>query len=164
MALILYPVESYDSFISLIDADAVIAKYSVNSSKWLELDEVVKEVYLRIATDRIINAVSTDTTNEYGYLDSTTYTAEDSCLPKACALIAMNDLDFLISQEVNPNTGLVQKEKVGDIERTFFHGYPQRHITGLNKNPFPSSVTKCLNSYGASLNTSSLKQATFLRS
>ena len=164
MALIIYPLTNYDSFISLTDADVIISNYSVNGSKWLALDTATKEVYLRIATDRILNVVSTDSLSEYGYLDSTTYDPLTSCLPKACALIAMNDLDYLISKELNPNTGLVQKEKVGDIERTFFHGFPQKHIVGLNKNPFPSSVIKCLNSYGAMLNSSKIKQAIFLRS
>ena len=164
MALTIYPTDNYDSLISVTDADTIITAYSVNSAKWLALAEATKEVYLRIATDRVMSVVSTDSSSEFGYLSSSSYVAEDSCLPKACALIAMNDLDFLISQEVNPNTGLVQKEKVGDIERTFFHGNPQRHIIGLNKKPFPSSVIKCLNSYGALLNTSSVKQAIFLRS
>ena len=70
MSLTIYPAMGYDSFISLTDADSIISEFSVHYSSWSALTSSEQEVYLRIATDRIMNAVSFDTTNANGYLDS----------------------------------------------------------------------------------------------
>jgi hypothetical protein len=56
-----------------------------------------------------------------------------------------------LSSEVNPNTGLISKQKVGDLEETYFHGNPLSQVNSRNTNPFPSSVIKCLNTYGANV-------------
>lgn len=160
MALTIYPALSSDSFIAVADADTVITENSILSTDWLALTEVQKEVYLRIATSNIHSVVSTDSSNIDGYLDSETYVYADSCLYKTCALMAVHDLTYGLSAEVNPNTGLVSKEKVGDLEVTYFHGNPLRQVSGRSNNPFPSSVIKCLNSYGADVTSGSgIKQA-----
>ena len=160
MALIVIPIEDGDSFISLSDANDVITKNSIQSADWLALDDSTKEVYLRIATQRILNTVSTDINNEDGYYDVATYSPPDSCLPKVTALMAVHDLAYGLSSEINSNTGLVSKEKVGDLEVTYFHGNPLSQVSGRETNPFPNLVVPCLNSYGASMNTSSIKQVT----
>ena len=149
MSLIIYPTTDYDSFITVADADITITANSVQSATWLALTEVEKEVYLRIATQRIFNVVSTDTTNVDGYLDESVYIAADSCLPKSCALIAIHDLVYGLSSEINPNTGLITKEKVGDLEVNYSHGFPTKRVSGRVSNPYPSNVRLCLTSYGA---------------
>jgi hypothetical protein len=160
MALIVIPTENGDSFISLIDANDIVSKNSIQASDWLALDDSVKEVYLRIATQRILDAVSTDLNNDDGYYDVTTYSPPNSCLPKTTALMAVHDLAYGLSSDINPNTGLITKEKVGDLEVNYTHGNPFSQISSKKTNPFPQSVVSCLNSYGASINTSSIKQVT----
>jgi hypothetical protein len=164
MSLIIYPTGNYDSFVSVVDADTFITNYDPKSEDWLALTEAQKETYLRISTQRILDNVSTDADNADGYLDESTYVASDSCLPKACSLMAIHDLVFSISSGVNENTGLVSKEKVGDVERSYFHGHTDKQVKGLNKNPFPQSVIKCLNSYGATVSSSNIKQMKIVRS
>ena len=151
MALIIYPIADADSFITEADADTVIAENSVQSATWTALTSTMKEVYLRIATSRILGSVSTDASNEDGYLDESIYVAADSCLPKATALMAIHDLAYGLSSDINPNTGLISKQKVGDLEETYFHGNPLSQVNSRNTNPFPSSVIKCLNAYGANV-------------
>jgi hypothetical protein len=163
MSLTIYPTTDADSFISLADADIVITNNSIQSATWLALSEAEREVYLRIATTRIFNVVSTDTSNEDGYLDSSTYVASESCLPKATALMAVHDLVYGLSSEINPNTGLVSKEKVGDIEVNYFHGYIDKQANGRKTNPYPGSIIPCLNYYGANIQLSKLRQATLVR-
>jgi hypothetical protein len=163
MALTIYPASGYDSFITVADADTIITANSVQSATWLAMTEIEKEVYLRIATARIFNVVSTDTSNEDGYLDSSTYVASESCLPKATALMAVHDLVYGLSSEINPNTGVVSKEKVGDLEVNYFHGYTDKQVRGRKTNPYPSIAIPCLNYYGANIQLSKLRQATLVR-
>lgn len=164
MALIIIPTVEGDSFISVLDADTVISKNSVHSAEWLTLTDTQKEVYLRIATSRILRVVSTDIKNENGYLDISTYDAAKSCLPKATAMMAVHDLAYGLSSEVNPNTGLVSKEKVGDLEVTYFHGNPLSQINSRKTTPYPNEVIPCLESYGALITTSSVRRAKLIRS
>lgn len=148
MALVIYPTADYDSFISVTDATGFISQYSIHYETWNNITTLEKEIYLRIATDRIFNAISTDTSDE-AYLDSTTYVAEDSCLPKVCALMAIHDLIYEISASINPNDGLISKEKVGDLEVSYFHGNGKYPKGARVKNPYPSETFKCLEGYGA---------------
>lgn len=153
--LILYPNTDYDSFISVADADEVISNNSVHSAQWLALTEAQKEVYLRVATTRILNITTA--------LDVLTYVAANSCLPKSCALIGIHDVVYGISSEVNPNTGIVSKEKVGDLEVTYFHGNPNKQVKGRTTSPFPSEVKPCLESYGAVFSQGSIQRATLIK-
>lgn len=147
MALVIYPNTDYDSFISVSDADGIINKFSVHVTTWEGLNDAQKEVYLRIATDRIFNAIDSDT-----YLDSTTYVADDSCLPKATALMAIHDVVYEISSSVNPNQGLVSMERVGDLQVNYFHGNGKYPKGAKKTNPYPTEVYPCLTSYGAEFN------------
>lgn len=137
MALIVYPTEGYDSFVDLIDANTTIAEYTLFSPQWLALTDTVKETYLRIATDRILNKIDTS------------LLIVDPCISKSCSIMAAHDLVFEISSSINPNTGLITKEKVGDLEVTYTHGNAQRQLKSRNTDPFPSTVKPCLSEYGA---------------
>ena len=163
MSLTIYPAMGYDSFISLTDADSIISEFSVHYSSWSALTSSEQEVYLRIATDRIMNAVSFDSTNPNGYLDSLTYDVSTSCLPKACALMAIHDVVYSISSSINPNTGLITSERVGDIQVTYSHGNQNKQMYGIERSPFPESVVNCLQSYGAIIFKNGINQATLRR-
>ena len=139
MALIIYPDIDFDSLVSVVDATEVIVRNSVHSTDWITLSEPMQEVYLRIATQRILSVVED------------TIPIDGECLPRSCALMAIHDLMYGLSSEVNPNTGLISKQKVGDLEETYFHGNPLSQVNSRNTNPFPSSVIKCLNAYGANV-------------
>ena len=145
--MIIYPDENYDSFISLAEADTIITENVIQYEEWLALPIATREIYLRIATTLILN-VTKDLSIE-------TYVAAQSCLPKACALVAAHNFVYGLSSEVNPNTGLVSKEKAGDLEVSYFHGNPTSQAKSRVTNPFPITVTACLNSYGAQLSGAS---------
>lgn len=147
-----YPEVGYDSFVSLTDANAVIENNSVHSAQWIALTDDMKEVYLRIATGRILGVIDADQLGNFDY-----------CLAKSTSLMAIKDLAYGISAEVNPNTGLVSREKVGDIEVSYFHGTNVGRVNGLDKNPFPVEVYDCLNSYGADFQATIFKTANVVR-
>ena len=136
MALIVYPTADYDSYVSLVDAETTITSYTTFGTQWLALDDATKEIYLRIATARINDVI-----------DSTLLDGTDACLSSSCSLMAINDLVFEISSSINPNDGLITKEKVGDLEVQYQHSYSKR--SSRNKNPFPPLVRTCLSGYGA---------------
>jgi|GEM_PF-4144607 hypothetical protein len=148
MALIVYPAEFYDTFVSISVANGYIGKYSPFNTNWNAVSDTNKEVLLRLATDRI-NAV----------IDSSLL-EESDCIKKSCSLMAVRDLVFEISSSINANNGLVSKEKVGDIEVNYQH---KSRANGRETNPFPSSVVVCLNSYGASLSLASIATARLVR-
>lgn len=153
MSLIIYPTTNYDSFISLTDADTVISENTLFSSNWDLLSDANKEIYLRIATTRLLNVIDTS------LLDGT-----DACLCKSCALMAVRDLVFEISTSVNPNTGLVSSEKVGDLQVTYYHGNSNRQVSGKNMNPFPQEIALCLSNYGVELPVGSIYKAKLVHS
>jgi len=166
MALTIYPALGADSFISLADATTTITANSLQSSQWIALTDANKEVYLRIAYINIVNNISYDITSLSGYLDPLTYVALYSCLPKSQAMMAIHDVVYQISSEINPNTGLISKEKVGDLEVTYVHGAntSSKQLSSKNKYIFPSSIIKCITSYGAKISSNGFLQATLERS
>ena len=161
MALTIYPANGHDSFISLADANVLITSNSLHGSDWTALDDAVKEVYLRIASTNILNTVSTDITNVDGYLDETVYVATDSCIPHTTAIMAIHDLVYGLSSTVNPNKGLVTKEKVGDLEVTYYQGEATQ-VNGRVTSPFPLSARMCLNAYGANISARGFTQTTLV--
>lgn len=128
----------FDSFISLADADTYITETSIHSADWLALSTTDREVYLRIACNRILSRI------DETLLDG------NACLAKANASMAIHDVVYKLSSDINPNTGLVTREKVGDLEVDYFHGgfRSSRQIKGIVTDPFPSEVKKCLSNYG----------------
>lgn len=138
MALTVYPTTGYDSFVDLVAASGYINAYTTFGTQWTALTDSDKEIYLRMATDRIIHKI-----------DVALLTGTDECVLKSCSIMAAHDLVFEISSSINPNTGLVTKEKVGDLEVNYTHGNVQRQLKNRNTNPFPASVRPCLTTYGA---------------
>ena len=137
--LVVYPSVDFDSFISLDDANKFIAKNSVFNEQWTKLADDKKEVFLRIATKRILDVIDTN------LLTGDT----DICLVNATASMAVRDLVFNISSGVNDNKGAIIKEKVEGIEVQYYHGN-RTSINALDKNPY-KDVVSCLNSFGANL-------------
>lgn len=135
--LIVYPDDKYDSFVSLDEANDYIFKNSVFNEQWDTIADDKKEIYLRIATKRILSVIDKD------YLGT-----NDECLINSCSLMAVRDLVFNISSGVNENTGLITKEKVDSLEVTYYHGKITGRANGLDKNPF-FGVEDCLKEYGA---------------
>lgn len=139
MAITIYPTTDYDSFVSVAEANTFISQYTLFTTQWSALTDEQKEVYLRIATQRILNVVDG------------TLLEEDTCLKSSCAVMAVRDLVFNISAGVNENKGLITKEKVGDVEVNYYQGNSSK-VSSLNKNPFSTEVKKCLAKYGAIFN------------
>jgi hypothetical protein len=134
MALIIYPNDGYDSFISLADADALIASRYPLASKWVELTDSEREVYLRLHCNTIL------TTIDKALLPETA-----GCLAKANGIMAYNDVIYDISITVDRNNGLITKEKVGDVEVNY-----QQYRSNLSKKSvFNVEVKQCLGKYGA---------------
>ena len=157
MSLIIIPDTNGDSFISVNDANDIITKNSVHFADWQALTDNTKEIYLRIATTRILDVVSDE------YFDLASYNVSDSCLPQVTALMGIHDVAYGISKDINPNLGVVTKEKVGDLEIDYYHGNASK-MTGKNRSPFPSNVIKCLESYGATNLQGCLKTIKLVRS
>lgn len=152
MALTIYPTEGYDSFISLADAGVVINENSLSSTEWFALTNTVKEVYLRLATTRILQAIDEDLLVGY---DATL-----SCLPETTAMMAVHDLTYGLSSDINPNLGTITKEKVGDLEVQ----YKQRDgAKGRVTSIFPSIVIPCLQTYGAKISNGGFYQTALER-
>ena len=152
MALVIYPTEDYDSLISEADATDWINKNSVNASLWLAKTTEEKEVYLRIATTRILDVVALDDT----------YDQVTSCLPSVCANMAIYDIAFNISTNINNNEGLITREKVGDLEVEYQHNR-NTNKKGIKTSPYPKEVKTCLSSYGAIFSVSGIAQITLER-
>lgn len=144
--LVVYPNDDFDSFISLDDANKFIANNSVFNDQWTELEDEKKEVFLRIATKRILDVI-----------DTTLLTGDtDICLVNASASMAVRDLVFNISAGVNENKGAIIKEKVEGIEVQYYHD-SRTSINALDKNPY-RDVVSCLNSFGANLTNGKINQ------
>ena len=139
--LVVYPSVGFDSFISLDGANSFIAKNSIFNNQWTKLSDEKKEVFLRIATKRILDVVNTTLLNG----------DTDICLVNDSASMAVRDLVFNISSGVNENKGAIIKEKVEGIEVQYYHGN-RTSINALDKNPY-KDVVNCLNRFGAKLNT-----------
>ena len=149
MALIIYPTPQSDSLISLAEADVIIANNCVNSAKWVALADPIKEVYLRIAFTTLMSNV---------VMVGASYDPLTSCLPKVNALMAMHDLDYGLSSEINPNTGLISAERVGDIEVKYYHGNSMSRQKNRVTSPYPASVVQCVLDNGGVINRSGINQ------
>lgn len=126
MALILYPTDGYDSFITTAQATDVIAKYTLDSAVWVALSELDKEAYLRISFKLIENGLP---------LMPETIT---TCLVQAQSLIAISDVVNKFSKPEN-TLGAVKKSKVGVIEEQYYEPKPT-----MVKYRIPDMVMPCL--------------------
>ena len=112
MALVIYPTEDYDSFITLVDAVTVAETLTVNASAWTGLTDAEQEIYLRIALRRIEDGVDQD---EDPYPDPM-----PTCVGEAQALMAIQDVVYGISANTQAETGSVKKHKVSSLEIEYY--------------------------------------------
>lgn len=141
MALIIYPATNADSFISVTDADTVIANYTLQYTAWSALSTSDKEAYLRIAYRFII-----DNTDGELYEDPI-----QDCVPQAQALMAAHDMTLGISTGVSPETkGALRKQKVGDIQQEWYDVDTKLTATGR----VPPLAATCLEAIGYSYTAS----------
>jgi len=140
MALIIYPTVGYDSFISLEDADLWVTNYSPQAPQWNTITDVEKEVYLRLTCNIILNKI-----------DITLLPTTPECLAFSNIAMALNDVIYGISKTVNPNFGLITKEKVGDLEVNY-----KQYRENINKpSIYNQQIKSCLITYGAVFSSSS---------
>lgn len=110
MALTLYPLTDYDTFCSLVDAEAIIAANipAAQHSAWDALPDAEKEVQLRQATLLIKNKITLPDLLE-------------SELSMATAYLANSSVGVDMTNEDGSND-IKSKEIVGVIKTEFFGG------------------------------------------
>ena len=135
MALVIYPTDDSDSFVTVADANDYISSLTLNSSDWSLLSDDDKERYLRIAYRDII-----DHTDPATYADPL-----PECVGESQALMAVHDLvNNLSSGVVSAPTGPIRKNKVGSIEQEFFH--TNERVGDINR--VPDGAKACLSELG----------------
>ena len=141
MALVLYPDSAADSFITVTDADTVVATYTLDSVSWLALTNEKREQLLRIAYRYII-----DHTNASIYPNPM-----DACVGEAQALMASHDNVNGISGGTTSTatTGALKKQKVGSIERQFYDVAGKVSTGKVSR--VPDMARKCLEGIGFSV-------------
>ena len=150
MSLVVYPLENAESYISVVDADTIITNKSVQSATWLALSEQEKEVYLRISYDFIIATCDSTLLPDWSIPDDV------GCLAEVNALMASRDLVYSISSSINPNTGLIKRERVDTIEVEYDQS--NNNGQGVSTTLYDPSFKTCLVSYGYSPAVSGVQQ------
>jgi hypothetical protein len=150
MALIVYPTEDYDSFVSVADATTIIGNLTLYSSEWGALDLSEQEAYLRIASQVITDGLTTIPADPV-----------PQCLKNSQALIAIHDVVNGISKPLTIES-VVKKQKAGSVEIEYF----EPNSTGTTNNRIPSLAATCLEGLGYEFPISGfgLKRATLVRS
>ena len=135
MALIIYPDQGADSFVTVSEADAYIALLTLDSVEWDALPTETREVYLRIAYRDIID-----------HTDSTTYPDPiPECVGESQSLMAVHDLVNNLSSGVEAAvTGAIKKNKVGSIEQEFY----DTTVTSKTTSRVPEGAETCLYELG----------------
>ena len=149
MALIIYPADGADSFVTVAEADSYIQTLTLNYDQWSILSESDKEIYLRIAYRFIIENTDSDL-----YPDPI-----PDCVGESQSLMAVHDLvNGLSSGTESAETGAIKKNKVGSIEQEF---YDVKTQTSSYISRVPDNAQACLIDIGYSYsNISGLKQTT----
>jgi len=129
MALILYPTDDYDAFISIVNCDAFLTANVIGSQRTLydALEDVDKEIYIRQATTLIEGRITLPDTLEQDLQDATAYLVNYSV-----------GLDML---NADKSSNVKVKNIVGVISTEYF-------ATGAASNSFPDVVTTLLGQYG----------------
>jgi hypothetical protein len=136
MALIVYPTDNYDSFVSLEDATTAIGTYSLQSPNWLALSTTDQEIYLRIAFRNIID----NTDPEVFPIGDI-----DSCVATAQSLMASQDVYYGLSiQDGSDKVGAIKKEKALSFETEYYESKNGRAFTPR----VPAIAVACLSSIG----------------
>lgn len=155
MALIVYPTESYDSFVSLVDATDYITKYTLQLDSWTAFDTTTKEALLRIAAQRLISNS-----------DELLFPIDPipDCIAIAQALMASQDGKYGFSSGlIYDDKGARKKEKVSVIEVEY---YDTKGNYSTTAPLIPSQVLGCLEliGYYAVAKTNGLSQTILGRS
>ncbi len=108
MAMVVYPTESYDSFITVAEADTTILKYTLNTASWEALSDSNKEAYLRIAFSVIVDG-----------LEDIPDDPVSDCLKGSQALNAVHDLLNGVSNPLSIESA-VKKEEAGQVKVEYF--------------------------------------------
>jgi len=141
MALIIYPTAGWDSFVSLVDAEAYIGSLTLDLPAWQALAADLQEKYLRIATRLIVDGI-----------DQVTNPLPDpapACLVEATALIASWDLKNGLSASAASTgvTGSVKKQKVASLEIEYYD-VSSGKTTTQTISPVPDIAKPCLEGLG----------------
>lgn len=137
MALTLYPIDGYDTFVSLTDATEYISKYTLQIESWSAFDITTKEALLRIAAQRLLS-------NSDELLFPINPIPE--CVPIAQALMASQDGKYGFSSGlIYDGKGTTKREKVSVIEVEY---YDTKGNYSTTAPLIPNSVSGCLESIG----------------
>lgn len=116
MALVVYPADGYDSFISREDADAYLA--SMGYSEWAALAPEVKEAALRRATQYVFaRRLNTEALQDS---DGTLRVHGNVAAATAEAAIRVNA--GTLYRDINPEVGAVIEKTVGPITTRYAPG------------------------------------------
>ena len=134
MALIVWPVQDSDSFVTVAQATLYAEMLTMNSVAWKALSIEDQERLLRIAYKDIVD-----------HTDPTTYpTPLPACVGEAQSLMAVHDMVNSISSGA-ADTGIqVKKNKAGPIEQEFFESKTAKR--SLSR--VPEQAKKCLEDFG----------------
>tara|TARA_R110000772_G_scaffold5454_1_gene19462 strand:- start:13986 stop:14453 length:468 start_codon:yes stop_codon:yes gene_type:complete len=112
MALIIYPTASYDSFITIADANTAVDSLTLYSTQWAAKSDTEKEIYLRIAFRNIDDHVNQTLTP---YADPIA-----TCVGEAQALMAIQDVVYGTSTPDTDLNGAIKKQKVASLEIEYY--------------------------------------------
>ena len=135
--IIPFPNPSYNSYITLQDAQILAANYLYGQS-FLALDETQQALYI-LQAFRVIQ-------NLKGFSEPDV-SDDITCLATAQVEIALQDNQFQISFR-DPREQQVQSEKAGSVEMSYYE-LP----TWIDVDIIPDTARPCLESYGATLST-----------
>lgn len=155
MALVLYPTNGYDSFVSLADATNYITKYTLQLDSWSAFDTTTQEALLRIAAQRL-----TSNSDELLF----PITPIPDCIPIAQALMASQDGKYGFSSGlIYDDKGATKREKVSVIEVEY---YDTKGNYSTTAPLIPPQLSGCLEAIGYYLaaNISGLSQTILGRS
>ena len=136
MALIVYPLPNFNSYVSVTDADIIASGYLAYSS-WTALDLTAQEVYLQTAFRYIQNL--------NGFEGPSLPELDLTCLPVAQTEIALNDILYGISSSTS-TPQQVKKEKAGPVEMEYFESDAGAFSPSLI--PANSTAANCLKTFG----------------
>jgi len=127
MALIIFPLNDYDSFSTLADAELIVSNMVGDNTSWTGLTDPQKEAYLRQSTLLIRNKIDLPSDLE-------------SDLKLGCVHLSVHSigLDMLNS---DGKDNIKRKSIDGAVETEFF-------TKGQRSNAFPSIVNTLLSQYG----------------
>ena len=150
MALIIYPAVGWDSFVTVVNADLIIAANTVHSAEWMALTEPDKEIYLRIATMTILGGID--------LVANPLPTPMLPCVADATAFVAVHNVVNQLSAGAASaaSSGVIKSEKVGSLKVEYFE--PQDGSVAKATNWIPASAYKCLDLLGYHRGSTGFKQ------